>query len=391
MGKLTQASIRAAITQPGRYYDGEGLVLFVSKPGKASWVARIQHKEKRRDQGLGSYPLVGLAEAREKVREVKRALTSGRDPRTLWDPGKNMDHLFRDTALRLLEEKFSEGSRKQALARFKTYVFPKMGKLQLQSIDAEVIADVLRPIWLTKPETALRTRELIIRVLRYGRPDGPMLETTMARAVSDRLPAQPTRGHFASMPHEEIQRFMHRLVDKPGLGALALRLLIFTALRSGEVRGATWNEIDFDSRVWTVPAERMKTKRPHRVPLSEQAVAVLREAASSRQFGTDLLFPGATGKPLSDMTLTKVMRSYGMSYVPHGFRSTFRDWAAELTDFPEDVVEAALAHAVRDKVVAAYKRTTFFDKRRELMDLWGRYSSGDNESVVVPIIEARLA
>lgn len=389
MGKLTQASIRSAITKKGRYYDGEGLVLFVSVPGKASWVARVQHKGKRRDQGLGGYPLVGLAEAREKARAVKRALTSGRDPRMLWDPGKNMDHLFRDTALRLLEEKFSEGSRKQALARFKTYVFPKMGKLQLQSIDAEIIADVLRPIWLAKPETALRTRELIIRVLRYGRPDGPMLETTMARAVSDRLPAQPTRGHFSSMPHEEIHGFMKRLVEKPGLGALALRLLIFTALRSGEVRGATWNEIDFDSQVWTVPAERMKTKRAHRVPLSEQAVEVLKEAASIRQFGTDLLFPGATGKPLSDMTLTKVMRSYGLSYVPHGFRSTFRDWAAELTDFPEDVVEAALAHTVRDKVVAAYKRTTFFDKRRELMELWGRYVGEHAGGNIVSILDAR--
>ena len=148
MGKLTQAGIRALITEPGRHHDGEGLVLFVSKPGKASWVARIQHNKKRRDQGLGSYPLVGLAAAREKAREVKKALTDGRDPRTLWKPDKNMDLLFRDTALSLLEEKFSERGRKQALARFKTFVFPKMGKLQLQSIDAEVIADVLRPIWL---------------------------------------------------------------------------------------------------------------------------------------------------------------------------------------------------------------------------------------------------
>lgn len=391
MGKLTQASIRAAISQPGRYHDGEGLVLFVSKPGKASWVARIQHKGKRRDQGLGGYPLVGLAEAREKVREVKRALTGGRDPRTLWDPGKNMDHLFRDTALRLLDEKFSEGSRKQARARLKTYVFPKLGKLQLQSIDAEIIAEVLRPIWLTKPETALRTRELIIRVLRFGRPDGPMLEKTLARAVSDRLASQPVRGHFASMPYEQVPQFMEQLKNKRGLGAMALRLIILTAARSGEVRGGTWSEIDLENRVWEIPAERMKECRTHRIPLSKQAIDVLLEVAAIRQVGTDLLFPGSTGKPLSDMTISKVTRSYKLPYVPHGFRTSFRNWGSELTDNPEDVLEAALSHKVSDKVVAAYKRTTFFDKRRKLMDDWGRYATGQNDDVVVPIGQVRSA
>jgi integrase len=391
MGKtapLTQAAIRAVINKPGRYRDGEGLLLFVRQPGQASWVARIQHDGKRRDYGLGSLKLFSLAEAREKCREIKRALKSGRDPHALGKPGKGMDLLFRDTAIGFLDEKFSPATRRQALARLKTYVFPMLGKMQLQSIDAEMIADVLRPIWTTKAETALRVRELIIRVLRYGRPDGPSLETTLARAISDRLPAQPRGGNFAAMPHADVRAFMHRLENKPGLGALALRTVILTATRGGEVRDATWSELDFDKAVWTIPAARMKMKRPHRIPLSRQAQAVFREAANLRRAGTDLIFPGAKGGPLSDMTLGKCMRDLKAPYVPHGFRSTFRDWAAEMTDAPGDVAEAALAHAVLSAVEASYKRTDFFDRRRDLMDAWGEYAAG---GTVVPIGKARRA
>lgn len=388
MGFLTQGAVKSALSKEGRYRDGEGLMLFVSKPGKASWVVRIQNQGKRRDYGLGSLSLIGLAEARERARDVRRAIKLGDDPHALWKPGRGMELIFRDTALELLESKFSPAGRKQALARLKTYVFPKLGKLQLRSIDAEVIAETLRPIWLSKPETALRTRELIIRVLRYGRPDGPTLEATMARAISDRLPRQPPRSNFAAMPHYEVAPFFDKVLRKAGVGAIALRFVMLTAVRSGEARGAAWSEIDFDRKIWSIPSSRMKTHKQHVVPLSPEALEVLKHADQHRRDDTDLIFPNNAGKMLSDMTLTKVMRDLDAPFTVHGFRSSFRDWAAELTDCPDEVAEAALAHSVRQQVVAAYKRTTFFDKRRTLMDDWGRYAAS-LEANVVPISAAK--
>jgi integrase len=293
-----------------------------------------------------------------------------------------MTRLFRDVATEFIEAKFSPASQKLSLARLKAYAFPALGKLQLQSVDADVIAAALRPIWISKPETARRTRQLIIRTLRYGRPDGALLESTLAKAVSDRLPSQPRRGNFAAMPYEELPALMARLVDKGGMGALALRAAILTAARSGEVRGATWAEIDFDNAVWTVPAERMKMRRAHRVPLSAEALAVFKEAAGIRRKGTQLVFPSAKGGQLSDMTLTKALRDLGESATAHGFRSSFRDWAAEQTSLPGEIAEAALAHTVPNAVEAAYRRTDFFDKRRELMDSWGRFAAGAAAKVV---------
>ncbi len=224
-------------------------------------------------------------------------------------------------------------------------------------------------------------RDLITRTLRYGRPDGALLETTLAKAITDRLPTQPRRGNFAAMPYKGVPEFMQRLEGKGGLGALALRLVILTATRSGEVRGATRSEFDLEHAVWTIPAERMKARRAHRVPLSPAACEIVASMLELRQAGTQLLFPSATGKPLSDMTLTKAIRDLGESATAHGFRSTFRDWAAEQTSFPGEIAEAALAHAVPNAVEAAYRRTTFFDKRRELMDAWSAFATGTGATV----------
>lgn len=382
MGKLTVAGVKALLGKPGRYRDGGGLMLYVRKPGQASWVARIQHDGKRRDFGLGGVDLVTLAEARERAREYRKALKEGRDPLALSKPDAGMTRLFRETAIEFLDAKFSEANRRLALSRLKTFVFPSIGKLQLQSVDADAIANALRPIWMSKPETARRVRHLIIRTLRYGRPDGALLESTLAKAVSDRLPTQPRRGNFAAMAYQDAPPFMARLRDKAGMGALALRFAILTATRSGEVRGATWDEIDAESGVWTIPAERMKARRPHRVPLSAEALAIVATLKTIRPAGTPLLFPGSTGKALSDMTLTKAIRDLGEGATAHGFRSTFRDWAAEQTSFPGEIAEAALAHVVPNAVEAAYRRTDFFDKRRELMDAWGRYLGGKRADVV---------
>lgn len=382
MGKLTQATIRSAISKAGRYRDGDGLMLLVTKPGQASWVCRIQQDGKRRDYGLGSLKLYGLAEARERSRTVKRELLEGRDPHALRKPPPGLTRLFRDVADEFVTAKLSAGSQKLALARLTSYAFPQLGKLQIQTIDADVIARSLRPIWQTKPETAKRVRQLIIRVIRYARPDGALLETTLAKGVSDRLPAQPRRGNFAAMDYRDLPAFMSRLERKSGLGALALRGVILTAARSGEIRGATWDELDLDRATWTIPADRMKMRRAHRVPLSREAVEVFKQAAALRRRGSDLVFPNSKGTVLSDMTLTKCLRDMGEGATAHGMRSSFRDWAAEQSTLPGEVAEAALAHSVPSAVEAAYRRTDFFALRRELMDAWGRFAGGSEAEVV---------
>jgi len=391
MGKLTQAHIRAAMAKPGRHHDGDGLVLFVRESGQASWVARIQHDGSRREFGLGSLRAVGLGEARQKAATVKTALVAGRDPHLALKPPKEMTRTFREAALGFLEAKtadakISVAKRKQNLSQLKTYAFPALGKLQVQSIDADAIAACLRPIWTRKPETARKVRSLIIRTLRFARPDGALFIGTLGPAVADRLPAQPKRGNFEAMSYVELPAFLARLADKGGMGALALRAAILTAARSGEVRGATWAEVDLEAAVWTVPAERMKARRAHRVPLSPAALDLFQQAASIKRADTDLIFPAGSGGNLSDMTLTKVLRDMGVSYTAHGFRSTFRDWTAEQTSLPGEVAEAALAHTVPKAVEAAYRRTDFFDKRRELMNAWAGFATGQGVAEVVSIM-----
>lgn len=391
MGNLTAKGIQSL--GPGRHHDGDCLLLEVRPTGSRSWLARVRHNGKRRDIGLGSASFISLARARERCREVRTAIAEGRDPLTLWKPSPPMARFFEDVAREFVEQReFSAKSRQQALTRLERYAFPRLGKLQVQSVDADNIAEALRPIWTAKPETAVRTRDLILRTLRFGRPDGALLETTLARAITDRLPPQPRNKNFAAMPYAQVPIFMAKLATKKTMGALAFRTVILTATRSGEARGATWREIDFDAAVWTVPAERMKMKRPHRIPLSAEALAVLRTARdmpSADRKADGLVFPGTTGKPLSDMTLTKILRDMGEPVTVHGMRSSFRDWAAEQTSLPGEIAEAALAHAVPNAVEAAYRRTTFFDKRRELMDAWAGFAAGEGEAKVVPIRKGR--
>lgn len=375
LGKLNAAQFKAALQAPGRYSDGDGLMLFVRKPGQASWVARLQHNGKRRDYGLGSAKLFSLAEARERAWEVRRALADGRDPKTLWSKPPPLLKTFKEAAEAFLDEKgLSEKRTRQARSQLARYAYPNIGKLQVQSIEADRIADCLRPIWTTKPETARQLRSLIERVLRFTRPDGALFAGTLGPAISDRLPKQPAKGNFKALPYQELPDFIARLAEKQGMAALALNFAILTAARSGEVREATWDEIDLDARVWTVPAERMKSRKPHRVPLSDPAIGVLQIAGSMRRFGSDHVFPSQKGGSLSDMALTKTLRDMSMKCTAHGFRSTFRDWAAEQSLAPGEVAEAALAHAVPNAVEAAYKRTDFFDRRRELMDEWASYA-----------------
>lgn len=384
MGKLTATKVKALLDKPGRYSDGDGLILFVRSPGQASWVARVQQKGVRRDYGIGSAKLYKLAEARDRAWQVRRALADGRDPRTLWEQPAPLVRTFREAAEDYLTAKAGDAGAKrdkQRTAMLAAYVFPTLGRLQVQSIDADRIAECLRPIWTAKPETARQVRSLIVRTLRYARPDGALFVGTLGPAIADRLPTQPAKGNFDALPYQDVPALLDRLQPKTGVAALALRMLILCASRSGEVRGATWGEVDLERAVWTIPAERMKTRKAHRVPLSPQALAVLEEAKAIRR--GDYIFPNGKGVALSDMALTKTLRDMGLDCTAHGFRSSFRDWAAEQTSMPGEIAEAALAHAVSSAVEAAYKRTDFFDRRRELMDAWGRFATGQSSGNVV--------
>lgn len=380
MGKLTAAKVQSAIGKPGRHSDGDGLILFVRSPGQASWVARFQHNGVRRDYGLGSAKLYKLAEARQRAWEVRRAIADGRDPRTIWDVPAPLLQTFKEAAeiyIKSKAGKVGDKRQKQGERQLASFVYPAIGRLQVQSIDAERIADCLRPIWTEKAETARQVRSLIIQTLSYNRPDAGEFEGALAKAVSMRLAKQPAKSNFSALPYQELPALMVRLENKGGMGALALRLLVLSAARSGEIRGAQWEEIDFDRAIWTVPGERMKMRKPHRVPLCPQALAVLKAAGDVRRFGSSHIFPNGKGEALSDMALTKTLRDMGMACTAHGFRSTFRDWAAEQTSAPGEVAEAALSHAVLNAVEAAYKRTDFFDLRRDLMDAWGRFAAGE--------------
>jgi integrase len=296
-----------------------------------------------------------------------------------------MTMTFRDAAYAFLEKKFTVENRRRAKRRIEMWALPKLGSYQIQTIDADLIAETLQQVWVKQPETGRMVRSLIIRTLRYARPDGALLENTLAKAIADRLPKQPNRGNRAAMDYRDVPALMNRLKGKSGIGALALRFAILCASRSQEVRGAQWCEIDLEGKVWVVPAERMKMKRAHKVPLSGEALAVVEQAASMRRAGSEFLFPSARDAWLSDMTLTKVLRDLGEQVTQHGFRSSFRDWVAEKTGAPDAVAESCLAHVVEDKVLAAYRRTDFFDMRQSLMAAWGEFCAGGAGADIVQL------
>jgi integrase len=242
-----------------------------------------------------------------------------------------------------------------------------------------MVRNVLAEIWLTKPETARRVRQRIGAVLDWAYASGYRETEAPMRSISKGLPRQPKKGdsHFAAMPYAEVPPFMTRLKERESFTRLALQFAILTAARSGEVRGATWDEIDFDAALWTIPADRMKAKREHVVPLPEPAVRVLRRCSQLRSGDEQLIFPGIRPRqPMSDMTLTKLLRELKVPVTVHGFRSSFRDWASEETDVQGEVAEAALAHTVPNKTGAAYRRGSLLEKRRALMRDWARFCVG---------------
>jgi integrase len=380
MGNLTALAVKSAM-KPGRYQDGDGLMLLVKPSGSRSWLVRVQVAGQRRDFGLGSAKEVSLAEARDKARETRKRFKTGGNPSADRRAVAAKKTTFAQAAKAAHEEQkagWKNGKhRDQWLSSLERFAFPIIGQVPIDDVDGPAIREVLSPIWMTKPETARRVRQRVGAVLDWAQSKGLRQTEAPLRALSKGLPRQPRRaGHFAAMPYPSVPQFLAELQGVTSIGGLALRFLILTAARSGEVRGALWQEVDLAKRVWNIPAARMKADREHIVPLSDAVIAILDACRNMRGGNGNLIFPGMRMKPLSDMTLLKLLQSRRPGMTVHGFRSSFRDWAAENSDLPGEVVEAALAHMVANKTEAAYRRTNFLEKRRSLMNDWMAYLSG---------------
>ena len=384
MGKLGPNQVKS-LSKPGRYIDGEGLMLDVKSSGSKNWTVRLQREGRRRDYGLGSVRDVSLSEARDLARTFRKMLRSGVDPLEARNKASATPTFIEAAEAVHKEHKGTWRNAKhkdQWLSTLKTYAYPSIGQRPVDKVTTSDIRDLLAEIWLTKPETARRVRQRIGTVLDYAHGK-TWREPFLMAAVNKTLPKQPRKtGHFEALPYSELPTFLKRLDERPSVARLALAALILTASRSGEIRLARWGELDLEARTWAIPANRMKSGRDHLVQLSEAAVRLFKRAQAFRQKTGDLVFPGIKERqPLSDMTLLKILRDMGVQATVHGFRSAFRDWCAEETNVPGEVAEAALAHVVKNRVEAAYRRTDFLEKRRLLMEDWGRYcSSGSAKS-----------
>ena len=380
----------ANITRPGRYGDGGGLVLQVSRWSTKAWLFRFERNGRERQMGLGPMSTLSLAEARERARDCRKILLDGRDPIEVRDAERMQKRTetaravtFRECAERYIAAHEASWQNEKHRAQWKStlvrYAFPVIGDLSVAAIDTALVVKIVEPVWHTKPETAARVRGRIENVLDWATVRAFRTGDNPARwrGHLDKLLPAPSKvravTHHAALPYAEIPAFMAELRTREGISARALELTILTAVRTGEALGARWSEVDTEARVWTIPADRMKARKQHRVPLSERAVAIL-HALPQEGNGNGFVFIGARAdRPLSNMAMLELMRGMRPGFVPHGFRSTFRDWAAETTNYQNHIVEAALAHVVGDKVEAAYRRGDLFEKRSRLMGDWARY------------------
>jgi integrase len=377
-GHLTARKVETA--KPGKYGDGANLYLVVSKTGSRKWVLRFTFRGKTKEMGLGSAASVPLADAREKAASARRKIARGLNPidERKRDGGIPTFGAMADDVRETLAAGFrNEKHKAQWKSTLETYAAPLRGK-PVDTIATDDVLSVLKPIWTTKAETASRVRGRIEKVLDAAKAKGFRSGENPARwrGHLDHLlprPSKLSRGHHAAMPYEEVANFIARLRTREATAALALRLCILTAARSGEILGMRWSEIDFDNKVWTVPANRMKAGREHRLPLSSPATAILRHLETMKS--GDFVFPGqARGKPLSNMAMEMMLRRMKVNDATvHGFRSSFRDWAGNVSNFPRELIETALAHVIGDKAEQAYRRRDALEKRRSLMDEWAAY------------------
>lgn len=386
LGALAVSKIKT----PGMHFVGgvDGLAIQGFESGARTWILRVMVGGKRRDMGLGGYPDVTLAGAREAARIARDKIRQGIDPieesraaRGLLAASRASALTFEQCASAYIGVKETEWANAKHASQWRntlaTYAFPIIGKLLVRDVEQAHVMRILEPLWTTKTETASRLRGRVESILDWATVRGYRKGDNPARWKGhlDMLLATPGKiakvVHLAALPYDELGAFMVDLRKMEGMGARALEFAILTATRSGEVRGATWNEIDLDGKVWVIPAGRMKMKREHRIPLPGEVIALLK--AMPLMGGTDLIFPNNKGTVLSDMTLTAVLRRMSREVTAHGFRSTFRDWAAERTNYSRDVCEMALAHSIGDKVEAAYRRGDLIEKRTRLMRDWAKF------------------
>lgn len=372
-----------------------GLLLQVSKTGAKSWILRTMVGSKRRDIGLGGFPDVSLSSAREKARIAKDKISNGIDPIA---ERKAIGAQLRSTQASHIT--FDEASRKvhaikvsesrnlkhaaQWLSTLETYALPMIGKLPVANVELTHIVQILEPIWLSKTETARRLRQRLEAVLAWATVSGYRSGDNPARWKDnlDHILPKPSKiqkiNHHAALSIDAMPKFMSELRKREGMASKALELLILTAARSGEVRGATWDEIDLQSKVWIIPKARMKAGKEHRVPLSDAAVKLI--SSLPRFDDNPLIFPAVRGGMMSDMTMLAVLKRMNIDAVVHGFRSTFRDWAAEYTNYPREVCEHALSHQLKDKAEAAYQRSDILEKRAGLMQDWADFINNSSNS-----------
>ena len=377
-----------SLTHPGLYRADPTLYLRIAAGGSKSWIQRLTIDGHRHDLGLGSFPLVSLAEARVKAFDNRRTVSAGRNP--LVEKRRAKIPTFAvaaDRTCTVLRPRWR--NRKHTtdwMATLENHAFSVLGAVRVDRIRREDVLRVLTPIWTSKPETARRIRQRVRAVLRWAWAHGYVSENVAAEGIDGALPAMPAvKQHFRALPFAEVAAALDTVdATRTSLAAkLCLRFLVLTAARSGEARGATWTEVDTEAREWRIPGERMKRGASHRVPLSDAALAVLKRARALND-GSELIFPSPlrSGRPLSNMTLTKILREQGLAdrATVHGFRSAFRDWCAE-TGKPREIAEAALAHTVRG-VEGAYFRSDLFARRRVLMDQWASFLTAANAHVV---------
>ena len=386
MASLTAVAVKTAL--PGRHHDGDGLILFVKPNQSRSWVLRVMKDGKRHELGMGGFPAVSLAAARTKARETREKVKGGEDVLSAKRDAKAKrleagQRTFAKVAERLHAD-LAPGYRNakhsaQWLSSLKAHAFPAFGSKPVAAITGPMVIDALEPIWTSTPETARRVRQRIAAVLDFAHARGwrdraPDLKVLTKRALA---PHRDQLNHHSAVEHARAAGVVAAIRSAPEtIGRLALLFTIYTAGRSGEIRGATWGEVDMNALLWTIPGSRMKAKQPHTVPLSGAAFAVLEVMAGARASNDPggLIFPGArAGKPLSVTTMAKAQSLAAPGTTVHGWRSTFSDWAGETTGFPRDVIEAALAHEFGTKSQRAYQRSKMIDKRREVMEAWANH------------------
>ena len=373
---LSAAFVRSA--PPGRHADGNGLYLYVQPSGTRSWIQRLVIRGRRSELGLGSVALVSLAEARERALANRKLAREGGDP--LME--KRRAHgipTFAEAAVTVVEQK-QGGWRSPKHARvwlssLDRYAFPRIGKMPVSQVNSVDVLTILTPIWHVKMETARLVRQRMRAVLEWAIAMEFRTDNPCDRVVPVLGPQNEIVEHMRALPHREVGAAIQtvRASSAAEIVKLAFEFLVLTAARYGEVRGAVWDEMDTENHVWTIPALRMKMKRDHRVPLCDRAMEIIEAVRRLSDGRSHLVFPNERGKQLDNKRLRRVVRKHRIAAVPHGFRSSFRDWAAEETDHPREVIEAALAHVVQNKVEAAYRRTDLFERRRILMDDWAAY------------------